>query len=85
MTSVSQQKTEKKSTEPGIIGGRLRASREAKHLSQEYVALRLGRTKGWLSKVENNRLSVNADMVREFGSLLGWNEEDTGKTIEALG
>ena len=54
-------------------------------LSQEYVALRLGRTKGWLSKVENDRLGMDAGTLRRFGALVGWSEQQTQEALELLG
>ena len=63
----------------------IRDSRERLNLSQEYVALRLGRTKGWLSKIENNKLRIDPETLRKSGQLFGWTEEEIEAGIRLLG
>jgi len=65
------------------LAARIRSSRGI--LPQEYVAIRIGRSKGWLSKVENAMLVPDPAMVKKLGSLLGWNSQEIEEAFALLG
>ncbi len=52
--------------------------------SQEYVALRLNKTKSWLSKVEHGQLAMDRPTLSAFGKLVGWSELEMAEQLALL-
>lgn len=65
------------------LGEKIRAGRGS--FSQQYIALRLLRTKSWLSRVESGQLCMNADQLGDFGKLVKWSEEELSEAFALLG
>lgn len=54
----------------GIIGKRIKASREEKGLTQEYLAERLDVSNAFISKIERGKTSVSLDRLSEICHVL---------------
>ena len=52
--------------------------------SQEYVALRLNKTKSWLSKVEHGQLAMDRPTLLAFANLVGWSELEMSEALALL-
>ena len=61
---------------PQALCERIRQSRLSLGYGQEYVALRLGRTKGWMSKVESGKLGLDQVTLRNMGKVLHWSDDE---------
>lgn len=66
-----------------VLGQRIRTAREGR--SQEYVAIRLERTKSWVSKVENGQLRIQPNELRKFAQLVRWSEPQVQEAFTLLG
>ena len=64
------------------FGEKVRKARDDR--SQEYVALRLNKTKSWLSKVEHGQLAMDRPTLSAFGKLVGWSELEMSEALALL-
>jgi transcriptional regulator with XRE-family HTH domain len=58
------------------VGHQIRAAREFKDISQEYLANKLGISQPALSKIENNETQIDFEKVEEIASILGVDVND---------
>ena len=58
------------------VGHKIRAAREFKELSQEYLANKLGISQPALSKIENNETKLDFEKVEEIAAILGVDVDD---------
>jgi transcriptional regulator with XRE-family HTH domain len=58
------------------VGHKIRAAREFKDISQDYLAKKLGISQPALSKIENNETKIDFDKVEEIASILGVDVND---------
>lgn len=58
------------------VGHQIRATRELKDVSQEYLAQKLGISQPALSKIENNETKLDFEKVEEIASILGVDVND---------
>jgi len=64
------------------FGEKVRKARDDR--SQEYVALRLNKTKSWLSKVEHGQLVMDRPTLLAFAKLVAWSELEMAEAIALL-
>ena len=65
-----------------LLGEKIKNGRVGR--SQEYVAARLNKTKGWLSKVEKGDLSMDQVTLVAFGRLVGWSDMELAEALALL-
>nr|WP_294860141.1 helix-turn-helix transcriptional regulator [uncultured Fluviicola sp.] len=58
------------------VGHKIRAAREFKDISQDYLAKKLGISQPALSKIENNETKIDFEKVEEIASILGVDVND---------
>lgn len=58
------------------VGHKIRAAREFKEISQEYLANKLGISQPALSKIENNEIKLDFEKVEEIALILGVDVND---------
>lgn len=58
------------------VGHKIRAAREFKDISQDYLAKKLGISQPALSKIENNETKIDYEKVEEIASILGVDVND---------
>ena len=58
------------------VGHKIRAAREFKEMSQEYLANKLGISQPALSKIENNETKLDFEKIEEIASILGVDVDD---------
>jgi transcriptional regulator with XRE-family HTH domain len=59
-----------------MIGYKIKTLREAKRLSQEELAFRLGMPQSTLCKIENNQLKIDSDKIEKLAQELGVHIEE---------
>ena len=77
-------KATNESKAPQALLEKIRQSRLSLGYNQEYIALRLGRTKGWFSKVESGKLGLDRAMLRNIGKVLRWPDVEIEKALALL-
>ena len=65
-----------------LLGEKIKSGRVGR--SQEYVAARLNKTKGWLSKVEKGDLSMDQVTLVAFGRLVAWSDMELAEALALL-
>lgn len=58
------------------VGHKIRAAREFKEMSQEYLANKLGISQPALSKIENNETKLDFEKIEQIASILGVEVDD---------
>jgi len=58
------------------IGTKIKKVRELKNVTQQYVADKLGMTQGYYSRIENNSLSVDDELLAQIAEILGVEKEE---------
>jgi len=58
------------------IGTKIKKVRELKNVTQQFVADKLGMTQGYYSRIENNSLSVDDELLAQIAEILGVEKEE---------
>lgn len=71
-------------TNPSSVGQLVKHDRDRKGYTQQYLGLRLGRTKSWVSKVEQGKIALDADVIDQVAALLDWDQTQTNQVKKEL-